>query len=146
MATTINRLRLDDVVLARLRQLTRVTVYDGEVPATPTMIPGGSRVAPYLIRYPLWGTDAPETTLCRSGESIVWPEQLTCVAGYRADVRNLASAVNALMWGWLPPVDADLSVGEFYPPPGYQAPLIPEDGESPPRMSIPLQYVSTIST
>jgi hypothetical protein len=132
---------LTTVVDDRLKTLTGVTVYRGEVPDQPPKLEDGSgRVAPYVVHYPFPGKPGPGGDLAGESDDLEYTTQVSCAAGYVQDCEYLVDRVHQLMFRWTPSV-AGVVLGQFVPPPGYDpGPVRVDRTISPPRSSLPLQY------
>lgn len=138
---TISRRVLANTVEARVKTLTGVTVYRGEITSTPPTISADNlRVKPYVILHSASGRPGPEEDLCGDDADLVWSFQLKCVAGYSTDCDGLVDRVAALFERWWIPIDSaltssrcrqlnDLGIANR------------DDDVSPPRFWFPLVYV-----
>jgi hypothetical protein len=141
---------IGDQIEARLRTLSGVKYYRGEVDGDPPLLlvggqpDPGRRVAPYLIQFT--GAGSPyvngERDLADVHVDATAVHQITCVAGYEADCLQLADRVHDLMHRWSPVVEG-LAFGRMRPPSGYD-PGFPRVNDQlkgrAPRFSVPLQY------
>lgn len=152
--TTISRKVLGDLLDARLKTLTGVTVYRGEVPGKPPVIqtngtpdPSG-RTAPYVVFFSSPGTPGvdDEIDVADLHEDLLWSVQLICSAGYEADLDYLVDRVWGVLYRWSPEVDG-LECGPMKPPPGYDpGPARRNDNVTPPRHWTPMQFQLPITT
>ena len=152
----IRRVTTAQQIEARLRTLTEVTYFRGEVTGDlPLMETAGApdpsgRVAPYLIQFSGVGTPYVngERDLADAHEDLTAVHQITCVAGFEDDCLQVADRVHHLMFRWSPTVPG-LAFGRMTPPPGYD-PGQPRRNDQlrgrPPRYSVPLQYRLDVTT
>lgn len=150
----ISRRQLTELTLARARALVpSATVYDAEVPDHPPLMqlatgasdPSG-RVAPYVVVYPWAGRPTGEADLADCYVDLVYGIQLTCAAGFRADLDHLVDTIHGGFFRWAP-VITGVHVGGFRPPEGFDpGPHRRDDTVSPPRFWTPLQYQLTATT
>lgn len=152
IATSVPRKTLGDLAEARLKTLSGVTVYRGEVPGEPPVIQSGGRpdasgrVAPYVVLWPGAGRPSAEQDAADSRADLEWPFQLTCVAGYSADCERLVDRVDALIYRWAPTL-AGFGFGSCKPPLGFDpGPIRKDEQVKPPRFYLPLQYVLPVTT
>lgn len=144
LATAPRRL-VHDLVLARLRTLVGVSVYDGEVSSAPPVIPDNSgRVKPYVVLYAGVGRRSGEVDLCDSTSDAEPTFQTSCVAGYQPDLLNLVERVVALLEPWAPNVaDAVCSQPRIVNEPGTAR--RDDDAGQVPRWYVPLIWRLTVS-
>jgi hypothetical protein len=134
------------ITTAILTRLAGLTVYRGEVPDHPPILPDSDRTAPYVVLYPFGPKDGPDGNLADTVADIDYTGQLTCVAGFVEDCEFLTSQVDALMNRWVPVV-AGVVFGAFRPPPGFDPGPVQRDPDvRPPRFFVPLQYQTTATT
>jgi hypothetical protein len=134
---------ITDAVLARLGNLTPVTVMSGEVSTSPPIVAQTDRIAPYVVLYAFGPTDVPEGDLGDAPADLVYTFQVDCVAAYQADAQWLVDQVVAQLDRWAPSVTG-MVVGRFKPPVGYDpGPFRRDDAVNPSRFSLPLQYRTT---
>lgn len=139
---TVPRMALAAAVKARLETLAGVTVYDGEVPSRPPVIPDGTgRVMPYVVIYPSPGRPHDDADLGECNDDLDWTVQVTCAAGHVRDLLDLVDRVHSLLHRWAPVVDG-VNVGRLQWPRGYDAgPSRRDEDVDPPRHFLPLLYV-----
>jgi hypothetical protein len=146
MANPVSRLALAGLVVARLSAISTATVYAGEVPGQPPVIPGQTRVRPYAVVFSGDGTPIDEAPLTADVTgSLTWAFQVTCAAGYHDDTLALLDAVHGQLDGWIPTLTGYLfaPIGQ---PPGYDAgPVRIDRTVESPRFYLPAQFVLPVT-
>lgn len=131
---------LTDLVEVELRTLSGVAFYRAEVVDNPPSLPDSDRVGPYVVLYPFPGHPGPGGDLADASQDLDYTCQITCAAGFATDCEALVDKVHDLMFGWAPTM-ANVNMGVFTPPPGYDpGPVRIDRTIAPPRFSVPLQY------
>lgn len=158
MAGRISRRQLGRAVATRLVGVTNATGYFGQIGAlnglpgvtgTPKSPPTKSaddlRVTPYFIVEPGVGGRRDETDLCDSFIDLDYPVTIRAAAGDVEDLLALVDRIDGLLNRWSPGVldgpDGPVLTGRMGTPPGYDPPVLPDTGVTPPRQYVPLQYV-----
>lgn len=118
------------------------SVYVGEVPGEPPVIPGQSRVKPYAVVFSGDGSPIDEVPLTADQTgSLTWPFQVTCAAGYHDDVLGLLDGVHGQLDGWIPTLTG-YQFGPVSNPPGYDAgPVRKDPTVEPNRFFLPCQFL-----
>lgn len=151
--TAIERKVLSDLVDTRLKTLTGVAVYRGEVPGQPPVIVTGGqpdssgRVGPYVVQYGgAGGPSAEADDVAYSHSDLVWPFQVTCAHGWEPDCLHLVDRVYALLFRWVPVLEG-LNFGQVLPPPGFDPGTAQLDRTvKPARHFVPLQFLMPVTT
>jgi hypothetical protein len=141
---------ITDAVLARLVSVVGLvqgsTLFDAEAPEPPPTAVDTGRTVPYVIAYPFGGTPGPDPNVGDTITDLTYTIQLTCVAGFRADLEHLVFVVDGALNRWVPVVSG-LTFGAFRPPPGYSpGPIQRDQSVLPPRFWLPLQYRTPATT
>ena len=159
MTPTIDLVLVTDVILARLRLLEGVSVYDSGVD-TPLPISTDAdgapdplgRVGKYVVLYPGGtlgvGSDE-EADAADAHVDRLWTGSLVCSSGWRRDTQALVDDVHDLLYRWVPtiPEHPELRCGRMKPPPGYNpGDMRRNDQVEPPRFWLPLQWRLPITT
>lgn len=149
MGSPVSRLALATLVAARLRLIAAVvaqnaSIYVGEVPGQPPVIPGQSRVKPYAVLFSGDGTPIDEAPLTADTTgTLSWSFQVTVAAGYHDDALGLLDAVHGQLDGWVPTLTG-YGFAPMAQPPGYDAgPMRRDTTVEPPRFYLPAQFVLT---
>jgi len=128
---------LHAATLARLKQATSITVYDGDVPKSPPADSRG-RVYPYAVLWTTAGAPTVERPLTDRPGGLTWGPQVTVAAG---DIGWLLSAVQVVRgqlegarltpWATLRErTDTEITVQK-------------DPDTSPPRFFLPLYFTTT---
>lgn len=126
-------------VVAHLRTLGNLSVYDGEVPDAPPADPGTGHVYPYVVVWPSAGwTPAEARTVDGDGHgALEWPVQVTVAAGEPGWCLEAVHAVRAALDGLEPAVGA----GPLREEPGGPT-VRPDRDATPVRFFVPLLFRS----
>lgn len=149
---SISRRVVLSAVEARLKLLSGLTVYKGEVVNPPLIQTGGvpdssGRVAPYAVIYGGGGRPNVEPDLADVADDLAIGMQITVAAGYEEDAAYTVDRVHAQIYRWAPDLGAGVVVGKFRPPIGFEPGTIRRDDDyTPPRFYLPLLYQLTATT
>ncbi|MBB3041221.1 hypothetical protein [Nocardioides soli] len=155
----ISRRLVLDAVAGRLAAVTNATGYRGQIGARyglpgvvgtpdepPTKTGTDLRVQPYFILEPGVGRPLPgEGSLGGPTDpfrDVDAPYVVRAAAGDHDDLLALVDRIDAVLrppGGWAPTV-AGAVCGPLVPQPGYEPPLLTDNGVTPPRLYVPLQY------
>jgi hypothetical protein len=145
----IRRKVLGDQLQQRLDQLPgapTVTVYRGEVPTSPPVLPDSDRIAPYVVLFDGTGPVNLEPDLAGVNEDLRWTPQITVAAAFSPDCAQLVDRVFAWVHRWSPVIE-NVAAGGLVPPPGFDPGGPRADRQvSPPRFFVPLQWQLDLTT
>lgn len=144
--TGIDRAVLTTVARVQLDTVTGATKWLGEPSSPLPLVPrSDGRVQPYVILWPSPGTPSAEQNMADTSVDLDWLIQITCAAGYLADLLALVNRVDAAFYRWQPVIDG-YACGPFKPPTGYDpGPARLDRSVTPHRPFLPLQYRTTIT-
>jgi hypothetical protein len=143
VTSAIRRKVLGDLFEARMKLLTGVTIYRGEIPTDPPAIPDdpSGRVAPYVVIFGSAGSPDIDPDLGDENDDLLWTAHLICSAGWEADAQQLIDRIHSHIYRWSPTTTGGVSFGRLRPPPGYDpGPVRCNETVKPPRFWSPLQY------
>lgn len=152
-------------IAGRLQTVSNATGYVGQIGAKngldpevaapadpPVKVPGTDlRVKPYFILEPGVGRpladEASAAGPVDTFRDLDAPWTVRAAAGDVNDLLALIDRIDAALNGWAPdPGIPGVVTGPLVPQPGYQPPLLPDNGVNPPRFFTPLQYRLTAHT
>lgn len=117
-----SRATITEAVKARLEAVPGLSVYVGEVPNLPPLVPGrtstAGRVAPYAAIFPSPGALDPNPNLAGTPGDFVWGAQITFAAGVPETLEATLDAAVPLLNLWTPEIEG-LDVGKLRPPAGF---------------------------
>ncbi len=125
---------LHTATLARLKTLTTLAVYDGDVPPSPPADSQG-RVYPYAVLWPASGVAPLEQAVDAVAVGTDWMCQVTVAAGDPSWVLPAVQKVRQVLAGWSPAEGAVLT--EETP---RSVTVLRDDDVTPKRWFMPLQF------
>lgn len=151
--TQIRRKVLGDLVDARLKLLSGLTVYRGEIPDRPPVLMNGAtpdpsgRVARHVVWFAGAGSPAVEADVADTNVELDWTFTTICVAGYLDDCLHLVDIVHNQLYRWTP-VLAGHAFGRVKPPPGFDPGSVRRIDRAgvPPRFELPLLWRLPLTT
>lgn len=132
---------MHSLVLARLRTLSTVTVYDGLVPEHPPAESQTGRVFPYVVLWPDAGYRPVESRVLEAGPSsdVTWRARVTIASGSPGWTLQATGLVRARLEGidlgpWTAPLEEEVA---------DRVDVLEDRDVAPPRFYVPLSFITT---